>query len=277
VKLLKTFELDARKWNRDAAAYLDYRDFATTLQREFGFTSLADVDLFLSRWDEWPRRAAFADIPVDATQSLQAEPFHRPGTGAGGSETETSQAAGPQTSVGYLTHPKQVQHVEGQRVEKEERLMDEPDKPFEVERIKRAPETPQPPPASDEYTQIQGLIRHQLVDSPIWTAAGERAYVAAAGDNGLTIISGRSEQIVEWSALQRTYSTLLAQGSLSAGNLKEMLLDDAELANAIIGILGLVNHIEVTLPVGLRYHQPPPTGPIRLDDPLESPFAANAW
>jgi hypothetical protein len=129
-------------------------------------------------------------------------------------------------------------------------------------------------PARGEFSQIQQLIRRQLVDSILWTAAGERAYIAAAGDNGLTIIGGRSELILEWSALQRVYGRLRNEGSLSILTVQQALHGGLEQASAIIGILALLGHVETNaVPPILGYHRP--AGPIHLVNPSDSPFAAN--
>jgi hypothetical protein len=131
---------------------------------------------------------------------------------------------------------------------------------------------PQPP---NEFAQIRRLIQRQLVDNVIWTTAGERAYVAAAGGDGVTIISGPSEYIVEWSTLQRVYKTLQTQGNLSVIGVERVLHADPEQAGVIIAILALFDHVEIiaSTPTSLRYHEP--DGPIRLNNPRQSPFAGH--
>lgn len=237
------------QWDRNAAIYRTYYEFAARLREELDFADLNDVDWFVMRWDRVFPDAQSAAPPV-ATKPLAAEP---PPAVKPPSAAQPPSAAKPPPAA-------------------------------------KPPAAQSPPPqgetavAADEFAPIRRLLQQQLVDRVVWTAAGERAYVAAAGENGITVICGRREYRIRWDLLQRVYQVLRQRKSLViaevgqvAGQIPGQLTGPrrVEQAEVMMGILALLEHVAAdSLPPRLRYRHPPDLNAPRLTNPRHSPFAS---
>lgn len=223
------------QWDKNAAIYRTYNEFATKLRGELDFTDLNDVDWFVMRWDRLNPEAQ----PVAPAQVAIQPPKAMPSSEAMSSPV-SKQAATPQK--------------------------------------------PQPVPvtadAANEFDPIRRLLQQQLVDRVVWTAAGERAYVAAAGENGITVICGRREYRVRWELLHRVYQVLHQRKALVIADVRKIVEQTAgprgaELAEVMMGILALLEHVAAdALPPRLRLRHTPDPGTVRLNNPRHSPFAS---
>lgn len=224
------------QWDKNAATYRTYYDFALMLRDELGFTDLTDVDWFVMRWDK------------PFTDPAPSPAFHSPRPEANQPAVQSPPPPPPQTQ-----------------------------RPATEPRAKTA----QPPAAAaDEFAPIRRLLQQQLVDRVVWTAAGERAYVAAAGENGITVISGRREYHLRWNVLQRVYQALQQRKALVIAEVRQIVAQSigprgVEQTEVVMGILALLEHVAAeTIPPRLRYRQAPEPEAIRLKNPRNSPYAA---